>query len=136
MGGSSHRLAIAILLAAGTFASGQANPYCVSGANWATNGVMKTLNMPGSATDLTGSQAYIWDTLQTTNIANMVRPCTYWLLVGSPHKFHGYHQDTDTIDTPATFQAWVIAHPGRIWIIGNEIRSSSRSPPPGDGCRR
>ncbi len=102
------------------WAIAQPNPYCVSGANWTTNGVMRLLNMPGSATDFTGSQGYIWDALQTTNIANMVRPCKYWLMLGGSHKAHGYHEDTDTIDNPAAFQAWVIANPGRIWIIGNE----------------
>jgi len=101
-------------------APAQPNPYCVSGANWATGGTMYQLQMPGSATDPNGSLGYIWDALQPTNIANMVRPCKYWLLVGGHHQAHGYHEDTDTIDDPATFQAWVTAHPGRIWIIGNE----------------
>jgi hypothetical protein len=96
------------------------NPYCVSGANWSANGVMVKLGMPGSATDPNGSLGYIWDSLQPTNLPNMVRPCKYWLLVGGDHRAHGYHEDTDTICDPTTFGDWVLAHPGKIWIIGNE----------------
>ncbi len=90
------------------------NPYCVSGANWEPGGTMERLEMPKD------SLGYIWDELQPTNRANMVRPCRYWQLYGVPHKFHGYHEATDTIDDATKFGDWVDAHPGKIWIIGNE----------------
>ncbi len=93
---------------------GDSNPYSVSGANWAPNGVMDKLDMPPEC------RAYIWDTLQSSNVPNMVRPCSYWLNLGLDHRFQGYHQDTDTIDDPVRFGAWVDDHPGKVWIIGNE----------------
>jgi hypothetical protein len=104
-----------VVLACATLAQARTgNPYCVSGANWSANGTMNKLGMPAE------SWAYIWDQLQTTNVANMVRPCRYWLYVGANHRYWGYHEDTDTIDDPAQFQTWVLANPGKIWIIGNE----------------
>jgi hypothetical protein len=108
------------LATAAPAAFGQSNPYCISGANWATNGVMQRLSMPSD------SLGYIWDSLQTTNLVNMVRPCKYWLQVGSTHQAHGYHEDTDTIDNPTTFGAWVAARPGKVWIIGNEPNGSGQ----------
>jgi hypothetical protein len=113
-------LLILFFLAVTASVSAQPNPYGVAGANWATNGVMDKLGLPGGPNDPQGSQAYVWNSLQTTNIANMVRPCRYWLHVGVDHRAHGYHEDTDTIDDPVTFGQWVIDHPGKIWIIGNE----------------
>src|SRR5512138_2058337 len=90
------------------------NPYCVSGADWSSSGSMVRLGMPAD------SLGYIWDSLIPSNLPNMVRPCKYWLLVGGHHQAHGYHEDTDTIDDPVTFGNWVTAHPGKVWIIGNE----------------
>ncbi len=96
------------------------NPYAVSGADWSANGTMVRLGMPP---DCFG---YIWDQLIVSNVPNMVRPCKYWLLVGGGHRAHGYHEDTDTIDNPTVFGQWVLGHPGRIWIIGNEPNASSQ----------
>jgi len=60
------------------------------------------------------SLCYVWGVLQETNIVNMVRPYKtapfYW----------SYHEDTDEVDDPDLFAEWVLAHPGRIWLIGNE----------------
>jgi len=112
-----RRLALVNLLAIGLAAGSAArdgNPYAVSGANWAAGGIMQTLGMPAEC------YAYIWDTLQTTNRACMVRPCRYWLYLGLDHRPHGYHHETDTIDDPVWFGDWVTNNPGKIWIIGNE----------------
>ncbi len=109
-------LAVASLAGIDSIAQAQTppNPYCVSGADWSANGTMARLNMPAD------SLGYIWDNLYATNLPNMVRPCRYWQLVWGGHQAHGYHETDDTIDNPAVFGQWVDAHPGRIWIIGNE----------------
>jgi len=96
-----------------TFAA--ANPYCVSGANRAAGGVMEDLGMPAE------SYAYIWDTLQPTNVPNMVRPCRYWQYVDVPwQRYWGYLHETDQIYDPVQFGNYVTANPGKVWIIGNE----------------
>jgi len=109
-----------VLLITTTATSAPPNPYCVSGADWSSGGTMVRLGMPSD------SLGYIWDSLIPSNLANMVRPCKYWLLVGGHHQAHGYHEDTDTIDDPTTFGNWVAAHPGKIWIIGNEPNAGSQ----------
>jgi hypothetical protein len=86
-----------------------ANPYGIAGA-----GVFTKLGMPS------GCSEYQWDTLLPSNPINMVRPCKYWVAVGVPHQYWGYHELTDTIDDPTQFAPWVTAHPGKTWIIGNE----------------
>jgi hypothetical protein len=104
-----------------SFSAG-ANPYCVSGANWSANGVMVNLDMPSE------SLGYIWDSLQTTNLANMVRPVRYWQYVGVNwgYRYWGYLHETDEILDPAAFGNWVDANPGKIWIIGNEPNLTSQ----------
>jgi len=76
---------------------------------------MESLGMPA------GSYAYVWDSLQTTNVPNMVRPVRYWQYVGVTwDRYWGYLHETDEINGPVQFGAWVDANPGKIWIIGNE----------------
>ncbi|MGB9620466.1 MAG: glycosyl hydrolase, partial [Armatimonadota bacterium] len=102
------RLILVLLLAAAACGCA-ANPYGVAGA-----GVLQTLGMPADSWD------YSWDTLVAANPVNMVRPCKYWLSLGLSHRYWGYHETTDTIDDPVQFANYVTAHPGKIWIIGNE----------------
>ncbi|MCK4306438.1 MAG: hypothetical protein KAY24_19510, partial [Candidatus Eisenbacteria sp.] len=97
------------------YAAYQSNPYGVSGANWSANGVMVKLGMPPECL------CYIWDTLQPTNLVNMVRPKKYWEYVGvNPDRIQGYNSETDQLLHPEEFGQWVEDHPGTIWIIGNE----------------
>ena len=102
----------AVVLAAivgGGGAYAAANPYGIAGT-----GALTKLGMPTSCSE------YSWDTLQPSNPINMVRPCKYWLSVGGTHQYWGYHETTDTIDNPTQFVAWVSAHLGKTWVIGNE----------------
>ena len=102
-------------------AKGQPNPYSVCAANWAPNGNLVKLNMPGSATDPNGSLGYDWNNMQPTNIPNMVRPKRYYEYVGAnPDRMQAYDHLTDEIHDPVAFGQWVENNPGRIWIIGNE----------------
>lgn len=102
--------AVVFLAAIGAFA----NPYGVAGGNWYSGGEMPKLGMPAD------SYCYVWDNLEPTNQVQMIRPCKYWATWNPPHRFWGYHVDTNTIDNPTQFANWIKAHPGKVWILGNE----------------
>jgi len=117
----TRRIALLWVLVLSAPVSAQPNPYGVAGTNWATNGVMDKLGMPGGANDLNGSLAYVWDRLQETNPVNMVRPRRYWEYVGAdPERIQGYDHINDELSYPEEFGQWVLDHPDTIWIIGNE----------------
>jgi len=85
------------------------NPYGVAG--W---GVLDDLGMPAD------SLHYDWNNLRPDDLCQMCRPNHYYDVVGIPHRWWGYNQDTDEINDPVQFDQWVLDHPGKVWIIGNE----------------
>ena len=102
--------------AAAAVASAQPNPYCVTGMDWRPNGRMVKLGMPGGLDDWNGSLAYRWGQFDEYNIPCMTNPTYRW----TNPPFHAYQVDTDSILDPAATEAWVLAHPGKVYLIGNE----------------
>ncbi len=102
-------LVLVILVLATTGTAFCVNPYCVAGY-----GVLTKLGMPAESTD------YNWNWLQPDRLIQMVRPNHYYNYIGIPVRWYGYNELTDEINDPAQLQAWVLANPGKIWIIGNE----------------
>lgn len=112
-GKSSQRLvACCVLWMGGAFGGpgAVANPYGVTGVDWRPNRGMVALGMPP------GSWAIHWGVLQSTNVPQMPRPCK----PGTNCLFNSYHPDTDTIHDATTFAQWVLANPGKVWVLGNE----------------
>lgn len=85
------------------------NPYGIAG--W---GVLDDLNMPAD------SLHYDWNGLHTDTLCQMCRPNHYYNFIGIPVRWWGYDELTGTINDPIQFDQWVLANPGKIWIIGNE----------------
>ncbi len=85
------------------------NPYGIAGY-----GVLDDLNMPADCLH------YDWNGLHTENPIQMCRPNHYYDFVGIPHRWWGWNEQTGEINDPAQFDQWVLANPGKIWIIGNE----------------
>jgi hypothetical protein len=109
-------LAAAVVVAAATPGHAQPNPYCVTGMDWRANGRMVKLGMPGGLDDWNGSLAYRWGVFDEYNIPCMTNPTYRW----TTPPFHAYQVDTDSILDPAATEAWVVAHPGKVYLIGNE----------------
>jgi len=50
----------------------------------------------------------------------MCRPNHYYDVVGIAHRWWGWNEQTGEINDPVQFDQWILANPGKIWIIGNE----------------
>jgi hypothetical protein len=98
----------------------QPNPYCVTGADWRANGRMIKLGMPGGLNDESGSLGYFWGQFSAYNIAAMTNPSYRWTTFGYTPPFHSYDIDTDSIHDPVATQNWVLANPGKVYLLGNE----------------
>jgi len=106
-------------------AGAEPNPYCVAGADWRPGGKMEALGLPGGIDDWEGSLAYRWGQFDVYNICCMTNP--YYRC----HLFHAYEVDTDSIKDPAATEAWILANPGKVYLIGNEPNNFDLSA--GDG---
>lgn len=111
-----------VILAGFTLAAHAAppNPYCVTGGNWAPNGLMKRLGMPGGVDDLTGSLAYTWGTFTDHTRLALTNPSWRWTTFGRKPPFHSYDVEKDAIVDLDKTRDWIRKHPGWIYIIGNE----------------
>ncbi len=85
------------------------NPYGVAG--W---GVLDDLALPADCLD------YDWNGLHTNSLIQMCRPNHYYNFIGIPVRWWGYNEQTGVINDPVQFDQWVLANPGKVWIIGNE----------------
>ncbi|MFC1504874.1 carbohydrate binding domain-containing protein, partial [Spirochaetota bacterium] len=102
-----------------TFIHVAANPYAVSGLKDGSS-LVSELGMPAD------TKGYIWDTLIPQNKFNMVRPYKYWEGLGQTYdRYWGYDHINNVIgkdqEDRDMFRDWILAYPGKTWLIGNEI---------------
>lgn len=104
-----HQLSIGLCLTAASLVAAQPNPYGIAG--W---GVLDDLGMPADC------QHYDWNGLHTDGLIQMCRPNHYYNYIGIPVRWWGYNELTGEINEPERFDQWILANPGKIWIIANE----------------
>lgn len=117
------------LLASRGFAADRPNPYCATACDWSPNGRMVKLGMPGGLNNWDGSLGYSWGVFSPYNFAAMTNPCYRWGTSGGP--FHCYDLQNDAIHDPTATRQWVLANPGKVYLLGNEPNNSDLAA--GDG---
>lgn len=105
------------------------NPKC--GVAGGAPDTLAALKLSGGAPE---SGGYVWDALIEGNAVQVVRPCQYYIRLGTaPAEMRydcydiqkGRIQGND-LTNENSFIGWVQTHPGLMWLIGNEPNNPSQ----------